>query len=131
MSKLELGWPTWIGVVANNLEEQRRFYRDVLGLKEVGAADSWVAFDMASPNSFELKARSNEPYERSRYQVGFAVKDIDDSRRELIARAVEPVTEIVGSVQVGSYWCYFRDPEGNLFAIRQPANSRKLKKDLR
>lgn len=122
MSKLLLGYPTWIGVVANDLEKQRRFYRDVLGLKEHGAAESWVAFDMASPNSFELKARSREPYEKSRYQVGFAVKDIEDSRRELIARAVQPVTEIVGSVEVGSYWCYFKDPEGNLFAIRQPAD---------
>mgnify|MGYP002401108626 CR=1 FL=1 len=100
----------------------------VRGLKELGAADSWVAFDMASPNSFELKARSNEPYELSRCQVGFAVEDIDDSRRELIAREVEPVTEIVGSVEVGSYWCYFKDPEGDLLAIREPTDSRKLRK---
>jgi len=62
MSKVVLGYPTWIGVVANNLEKPRRFYRDVLGLTEHGAAESWVAFDMASPNSFELKARSSEPY---------------------------------------------------------------------
>lgn len=124
MNRVDLGWPTWIGVVANNLEAQRRFYREVLGLKEIGAADSWVAFNFASANSFELKARSNEPYERSRYQVGFSVDDIDECRRELIARAVEPVTEIVGSAEVGSYWCYFRDPENNLFAIREPANSR-------
>src|SRR5438093_12204339 len=28
---VRLGWPVWIGVVSEDLEAQRRFYRDVLG----------------------------------------------------------------------------------------------------
>jgi hypothetical protein len=29
-----LRWPTWIGVVVNDLESQRRFWSDVLGVIE-------------------------------------------------------------------------------------------------
>src|SRR5258706_15197377 len=40
-----LGWPSWIGVVAENLEAQAAFYRDVLGLRQTGVGDDWVQFD--------------------------------------------------------------------------------------
>ena len=118
--KHRLGWPIWVGVVSESIERQRRFYRDVLGFKELGAAESWVSFDMGWPNFFELKGRSNDPqYDRPRYQVAFAVDDIQASRRELIALGVDPVSETVGTPDIGGYWCYFRDPEGNVFAISQ------------
>ncbi|MEN3341669.1 MAG: hypothetical protein V7644_1073 [Actinomycetota bacterium] len=42
MPELELGWPNWIGVVARDLEAQRRFYRDVLGLRELRTGDDFV-----------------------------------------------------------------------------------------
>ncbi len=35
MGDVKLGWPVWIGVITDDLEGQRRFYRDVLGLKNV------------------------------------------------------------------------------------------------
>ena len=118
--KLRLGWPIWVGVVSENIEAQRHFYRDVLGFKELGAAESWVSFDMGWPNFFELKSRSDAPqYDRPRYQVAFAVDDIEASRRELIALGVDTVSEIVGTPEIGGYWCYFSDPEGNIFAISQ------------
>ncbi|MDQ6713285.1 MAG: VOC family protein [Candidatus Dormibacteraeota bacterium] len=119
-SKPRLGWPIWVGVVSENIERQRRFYRDVLGFKELGAAESWVSFDMGWPNFFEIKGRSGDPqYDRPRYQVAFEVDDIEASRRELIALGVEAVSEIVGTPEIGGYWCYFKDPEGNVFAISQ------------
>ena len=42
MGAAELKWPNWIGVVAEDLEAQRRFYRDVLGLRELDAGDGLV-----------------------------------------------------------------------------------------
>jgi len=118
--ELRLGWPIWVGVVSENIERQRRFYRDLLGFKELGAAQSWASFDMGWPNFFELKGRSDDPqYDRPRYQVAFGVNDIQASRRELIARGVDPVSEIVGTPEIGGYWTYFKDPEGNVFAISQ------------
>ena len=113
-------WPNWIGVVVDDLKRQRRFYRDVLGLRELDVGEDWVQFDMGWPNLFELIRRSEEPqYDRVRYQVGFAVEDIHPMRRWLTRQGVEAITELDGGPGSGGYWCYFRDPEGNVFEVSQ------------
>jgi catechol-2,3-dioxygenase len=118
METARLGWPNWIGVAADDLMGQRRFYRDVLGLKELGVGDGWVQFDMGFPNTFELLQRSEAPeYDHRRYQVGFAVDEIGSARDELIRRGASPITEIDGGPQSQAYWSYFRDPEGNVFEL--------------
>jgi predicted enzyme related to lactoylglutathione lyase len=116
----DLRWPNWIGVVAEDFEVQRRFYRDVLGLPELDAGEDWVQFDMGFPNLFELLRRTDHPqYDRPRFQVGFAVEDIHGARRRLVERGVEAISEVNGGSDSGGYWCYFRDPEGNVFEISQ------------
>jgi catechol 2,3-dioxygenase-like lactoylglutathione lyase family enzyme len=121
MGELKLGWPVWIGVVTEDLEAQRSFYRDVLGMKELEAGDDWVQFDMGSRKLLELLGKSDLPqYNERRCQVGFAVDDIHAAVRELLARGVNQVSEIEGGTESGQYWCYFRDPEGNLFEVAQP-----------
>ena len=120
METLDLRWPNWLGVVVDDLDVQRRFYRDVLGFRELDADEGWVQFDLGWPNLLELLQRSDEPqYDRPRYQAGFAVEDIQAARDELIRRDVEAVTHIEGGPEAGGFWCYFRDPEGNLFEISQ------------
>jgi len=116
----ELRWPNWIGVVASDVEAQRRFYRDVLGLKELDSGEDWVQFDMGWPNVLEILRRTETPqYEQPRYQVGFAVEDIRGVRQRLIEQGVETVTDVEGSPEVGGRWSYFRDPEGNVFEISE------------
>ena len=116
----ELRWPNWIGVVASDLEAQRRFYRDVLGLKELDSGEDWVQFDMGWPNVLEILRRTETPqYEQPRYQVGFAVEDIRGVRQRLIEQGVETVTDVEGSPEAGGRWSYFRDPEGNVFEISE------------
>lgn len=90
MDRPTLRWPNWIGVVAQDFDAQRRFYRDVLGFREADSGKDWVQFDMGWPNLFELLRRSEEPqYDEVRFQVGFAVDDIHAARQELIVRGVE------------------------------------------
>jgi predicted enzyme related to lactoylglutathione lyase len=68
---------------------------------------------------FELIERSDDPqYDRRRFQVGFQVSDIVRTYAELVARGVAPVTQIFEDEEP---WAYFRDPEGNVFAIKQLA----------
>lgn len=111
-----LGWPTWIGVVTDDLEGQRRFWAEVLGRPEAASGSDYVQFEMRRARIFELIKRSSEPeYDRPRFQVGFAVEDIDRARDMLLRQGVEPVTEIIRGAH--SSWAYFRDPEGNLFEI--------------
>lgn len=113
-----LGWPTWIGIVVRDLDHQRRFWGDLLGLPEAASGSDFVHFDMGAGRSFELIERSQEPaYDRLRFQVGFAVEDIDRARDWILRRGVEPITEIVRADD--SSWAYFRDPEGNVFEITQ------------
>jgi predicted enzyme related to lactoylglutathione lyase len=121
----ELRWPNWIGVVVDDLDRQRRFYGEALGLRELEAGEGWVQFDMGFPNMLELLQRSHEPqYDRPRFQAGFAVDDIEMARQALVDRGVEPITEIEGGPQVQGYWCYFRDPEGNVFELSQRLGDR-------
>jgi catechol 2,3-dioxygenase-like lactoylglutathione lyase family enzyme len=114
---VELQFPRWIGVVCADLEGQRRFYRDVLGLREADQGEDWVQFEMGSGVTFEIIAMSGDPeYDQPRYQVGFAVEDIRAAREELLSHEVQVVSDIKGT---NSYWVYFRDPEGNVFEITE------------
>jgi catechol 2,3-dioxygenase-like lactoylglutathione lyase family enzyme len=115
-----VGWPNWIGIVVNDMQAQRAFYRDVLGLSELDSGEDWIHFDMGFPNILELLERSEEPqYDHPRYQVGFATEDILSVREQLIAGGAEPVTDMGGGPESQGRWCYFRDPEGNVFEISQ------------
>jgi len=120
MRDRQLRWPNWIGLVVWDLEGQRRFYRDVLGFPELAANEDWVQFDMGWPNLLELLRVGADPqYDRPRYQPGFAVDDIETARDALLSRGAEAVTGVEGGVEAGGFWCYFRDPEGNVFEISQ------------
>ena len=115
----KLGWPEWIGVVAENLQAQAAFYRDVLGLCQVAAGDDWVQFDFGG-RTFEILGRSAlSQYDARRVQVGFTVEDIEVAREELSAAGVDALTGVEGDQAAGARWCYFRDPEGNVFEITQ------------
>ena len=101
----------------DDLERQRRFWGDLLGLPEASAASDYVQFDMGGARLFELLQRSELPqYDDAPFQIGFAVDDIVSARAPLLRAGVEPLTEIEGEE---STWAYFRDPEGNVFEITQ------------
>jgi predicted enzyme related to lactoylglutathione lyase len=107
--------------VCDDLDDQRRFYENVLGMRVVGEGEDWIHFDLGTGPEFELIRRSREPqYDGRRYQVGFAVEDIEATRRELIARGVTPISEIDG-VKGEGRWAYFKDPEGNVFELKEGA----------
>ena len=126
---MRLEFPAWIGVVCDDFERQRAFYRDKLGLREADEGDGWVQYDMGPNVTFELLRRSAEPeYDRARYQVGFVVDDIELVRGELLAHGVEPVSEIMEGSDGEARWAYFRDPEGNVFEITQRAQDRGSKR---
>ena len=117
-----LKWPVWIGVVCEDLEAQRKFYRDTLGMNEVRSGDGFVWFELDG-KLFELLAKSDKPqYDRRRVTFAFEVEDIRTARADLLARGIEPVTDIEGGADAKQYWAYFKDAEGNLFEIVQRIN---------
>lgn len=114
-----LKWPVWIGVVCEDLETQRTFYRDTLGLREIRAEENYVWFELDG-KLFELLARSDLPqYDRKRVSCAFEVEDIQAARTELLSRGAKPLSAIEGGPESRQYWAYFMDAEGNLFEIVQ------------
>ena len=90
---------------------------NVVGLKERSVDEGAVDFEVGA-NMFELLAKSTRMQTAHKgFQIGFAVTNIAAVRAELISRGIEPVGDIE-SVN-GMYWCYFKDPEGNLYEITE------------
>lgn len=113
------GWPTWIGVVVDDLEAQRTFWGEMLGVPEDHAGPGFAHFIMPTGEIFEVIERSEIPeYNGRRFQVGFEVADIDATRAELIQRGITPISEVMGDDSPDP-WAYFLDPEGNVFEIKQ------------
>jgi catechol 2,3-dioxygenase-like lactoylglutathione lyase family enzyme len=113
------GWPTWIGVVVDDLEAQRTFWGEMLGVPEDHAGPGFAHFIMPTGEIFEVIERSEIPeYNGRRFQVGFEVADIHATRAELIRRGITPISEVMGDDSPDP-WAYFLDPEGNVFEIKQ------------
>jgi predicted enzyme related to lactoylglutathione lyase len=114
-----LKWPAWIGLIVEDLDAQRCYYRDVVGLKERRVGKSYCIFEIES-RLFELIARSSGPlYAHKGFHIGFTVDDIEVARAELLSRGLEAVGEIQS--EDGNAWCYFKDPEGNLYQVTTPS----------
>jgi catechol-2,3-dioxygenase len=124
---VKVGWPTWLGVVVDDLEGMTVFYRDTMGFRPTDRGDDWVQFDVDG-HLFEVIVRfpTLSQYNARRYQVGYTVDDIVAVRDGLIAAGVETITEIEGGDDTDNLWCYFRDPEGNVFEITQWKQSRRI-----
>ena len=124
-----LGWPVWIGIVCDDLQAQRRFYRDVLGFSESNVSEGSAWF-IVEGKLLELFARSERPqYARRGVAIGFVVDDIRAARATLIERGVEPVSEIEGGPD--QHWAYFKDGEGNLFELVEPPPPRERDADAK
>jgi catechol 2,3-dioxygenase-like lactoylglutathione lyase family enzyme len=119
MADVRLGWPGWVGVVVEDLEAARRFYRDVLGLRELDTTEEWVEFDLGEGRILELLRLDPQTpqYAELGYRVGFVVEDIRAAAEELEARGVERISGIEGGAGSSQFWCYFRDGAGNIFEI--------------
>src|SRR5689334_5185056 len=79
----KIGWPIWVGVVADDLAAQTAFYREVLGLRQTGSGPDWVHFELDG-GILEVLERSSLPqYDARRVQVGFEVDDIAVAREAL------------------------------------------------
>jgi len=106
-------------VVVDDLEAQRTFWGEMLGVPEDHAGPGFAHFIMPTGEIFEVIERSEIPeYNGRRFQVGFEVADIDATRAELIQRGITPISEVMGDDSPDP-WAYFLDPEGNVFEIKQ------------
>lgn len=114
-----LGWPTWIGVVVDDLQAQRTFWSEMLGVTEDHAGAGFAHFILPTGEIFGVIERSEAPeYNGRRFQVGFEVADVEVTRAELIRRGVSAISEVMEASSPDP-WAYFLDSEGNVFEIKQ------------
>lgn len=125
MEALRLRWPIWIGVVCDDVSKQRRFYRDMLGMRELEAGDDWVWLDFGAGRLLELIQKSDDrQYQGVGYQIGFEVDDIHTTREELVRRGIEVVTGIEGGEEATEYGAISRTLRG--ICSRSPRSCHRL-----
>ena len=108
-----------VRIFVGDLDRARRFYRDVLELREKSAAPEWAVFDLDGSDIILEVVADGDP-ERALVgrllAVSFAVDDIDDVYRNLVTRGVS-FPEPPAMQPWGGTLAFPRDPDGNILTL--------------
>lgn len=128
-----------VGLSVADLDAQRRFYRDALGLFEVEehfempeAHIRTVILRGADGLKIELIERGDstsqefaDPYDGAGVQGYFHwalyVTDLEATFEHLLVAGASEVSPPAAAVREGARFAYVKDPEGNLLELIQPA----------
>lgn len=111
-----------IVLYVRNLERSRRFYRDVLGWRQIGPDRAGVAMFSSGRTHHELLlievGESASPIPAGRriglYHFGLKIGETDEALREALAHLAAADVRIVGSADHGvTHSLYIEDPDGN------------------
>jgi catechol 2,3-dioxygenase len=119
------------------LERSTRFYREVLGLKEVARMDGQMAFFSVGEKHHDLAimalgpgAPPPDPTAVGLYHVAFKVGDSLEELRAARARVEERGVPILGmSDHTVSQSLYLADPDGNMVELYVDADPAVWKRD--
>ena len=106
---------TWYSV--DDLEKAKKFYGDILGLKQTFEMPGWAEF-AAAEGAVSIGLSARPANEKGSGVVVLRVADLDKARKELASRGVKfegEVEEVPGVVRIGT----FRDPAGNRLQLAQ------------
>ncbi|MFN2545039.1 MAG: VOC family protein [Actinomycetota bacterium] len=105
-----------------DLEASRRFYRDVLGWKEIGAAPGQMAMFSSGRTHHELLlievGPGATPIPQGRrvgmYHFGLKIGESDDELRQALRELIDAGANVVGTADHHvSHSIYITDPDGN------------------
>jgi catechol 2,3-dioxygenase-like lactoylglutathione lyase family enzyme len=108
-----------VRIFVDDLDRARRFYSDVLELRETATAPGWAVFDIDGKNLIIEKVPSDDPEHDlvGRFlAVSFAVDDIDAAYRDLTAKGVS-FPEPPERQSWGGTLAFPRDPDGNILTL--------------
>ena len=106
----------------SDLEASRRFYRDVLGWREIAAASGQMAMYSSGRTHHELLlievGPDATPIPRGRrlglYHFGLKVGETDEELRAALRELMDAGVNVVGSADHGvTHSLYITDPDGN------------------
>ena len=108
-----------------DIEKTRKFYRDMLGLKERHADETGILFEAGKGTSIYLYKRG--PTKADHTVASFSVEDMEKEVKDLKSRGVEfedydmPGMKTVDGIAT---WgedkaAWFKDPDGNILGLFQ------------
>ena len=109
----------FISVPVTDLERSTRFYRDTLGLDQIGDG-AWPEFQLGENVSLYLVDPTNigrqftAPHSST---IALRVPDVEEARRELEAKGVEFEGETFDSSVC--HMAFFSDPDGNALTLHR------------
>ncbi len=80
-------------IYAQDAEQTRAFFRDVLGFSNVDARDGWLIFKLP-PAELGIHPAGSEGAQRGGHEIYFTCDDIDATVAELRAKGVEFLTAV-------------------------------------
>jgi catechol 2,3-dioxygenase-like lactoylglutathione lyase family enzyme len=112
-----------------DLERARKFYRDVLGIKEQLVTEGGVMYRSGGSQFFVFPSRFRAS---GHTQMSWVVADIKEEVATLTTKGIEfeefdlpGIKSVDGIVQSGpNVWtAWFKDPDGNLLGLTQMSSS--------
>ena len=118
-----------VALKATDFVTLRGFYRDTLGLPEVGAFDGTnIVFFQAGDSVIELIEGKPEAAAGAFAHFAFEVDDITETAADLersgMSFHVAPKPISNGAGETVAWVAFFRDPEGNELELFQPVGKR-------
>ncbi len=108
-----------VRIFVGDLDRARRFYKDVLGLREKSATPDWIVFDIEGKDVVIEAIAADDP-ERDlvgRFlAVSFRVEDVDSAYRMLTAKGVS-FPQAPEKQAWGGTLAFPRDPDGNILTL--------------
>jgi predicted enzyme related to lactoylglutathione lyase len=109
----------FVSVPVTDLERSTAFYRDVLGLEQIGAG-TWPEFQLGENVSLYLLDPTNIEQEfigPHSSPIALRVPDVEDARRELEANGVVFTGETFDTGVC--HMAHFSDPDGNVLMLHR------------
>jgi len=109
----------FVSVPVTDLERSTRFYRDVLGLEQIGTG-AWPEFQLGENVSLYLLDPTNIGQEFTAPHTSataLRVADVAEARRELEGKGVVFAGDIFDTGVC--HMAHFHDPDGNVFMLHR------------
>ena len=109
----------FVSVPVTDLERSTAFYRDTLGLEQIGDG-TWPEFQLGENVSLYLLDPTNIGQEFNgphSSPIALRVADVEEARRELEAKGIAFAGETFDSSVC--HMAHFSDPDGNVFVLHR------------